>query len=64
MIYCLKDVRLFSGSHAIPELLSIGGGGGPAPLEETDAPIHRRRDAVLYAAGAAGVLMEVQTGQG
>ena len=24
VIYCLKDVRLFSGSHAIPELLSIG----------------------------------------
>ncbi|MCD8225253.1 MAG: branched-chain amino acid transporter permease [Clostridiales bacterium] len=23
VIYCLKDVSLFSGSHAVPELLSI-----------------------------------------
>ncbi len=23
VIYCLKDVRLFTGSHAIPELLAI-----------------------------------------
>lgn len=24
VVYCLKDVRLFAGSHGIPELISIG----------------------------------------
>ena len=23
VVYCLKDVRLFAGSHGIPELISI-----------------------------------------
>lgn len=24
VVYCLKDVSIFSGTHAVPELLSIG----------------------------------------
>ena len=41
VIYCLKNVSIFTGSH----------------VEKADAPVYRGRDCVLYAAGAAGILI-------
>ena len=49
VIYSLKDVSVFSGSHGIPEMISI-------LLETADAVVHCGRNGVLYAAGAVRIL--------
>jgi len=38
IVYCLKDVRLLSGSHGLPEALAL----------EKSAALHGRGDPVLY----------------
>lgn len=56
VIYCLKNVSVFHGSHGIPELISILVTGWAAYLETPDAHLHCGWDYLLYAADAVCVL--------
>lgn len=56
VIYSLKDVSLLSGSHGIPEAISILAVILLHLVETADAGFHRWRHRLLYAAGSACVL--------
>ena len=53
VVYCLKNVSLFTGSHGVPE---FWGCGWASPLEAADAGFYSGRDCLLYVVGAGGVL--------
>ena len=56
VIYCLKNVSIFTGSHGIPELISIILVVILHFVETPDAAFHCRRDDMLYAAGTVHIL--------
>ena len=60
VIYCLKDVSIFTGSHGIPELIAIGVGSAVTSLEKADAVVHRRRHHLLYVVSAVGFLRKTE----
>ena len=54
VVYCLKNVDFASGAHGLPELNRRD--RRPPPLEAPHAAVDTRRHALLYGAGAVGVL--------
>ena len=57
VIYCLKNVSVFTGSHGSGTDFDYTG-DCPACVEEADASVHCRRYGVLYAACAACFLKQ------
>lgn len=49
VIYCLKNVSLFHGTHGLPEGIAILVTGVASLLETQHADIHRRRHDMLLA---------------
>lgn len=56
IIYCLKNVSIFTGSHAIPELLGDHDGDRPPHMETPDAAFDRRRHDILHDTRAVHIL--------
>ena len=68
VVYCLKNVSFFAGSHGIPEIAASAVVVGPsgthrlhrhraaARMETQYAAFNRRRHNCIYVAGATGVL--------
>ena len=44
VVYCLKNVSIFTGSHGIPEFPVHSCSGVSPPVETADAAVHCRRD--------------------
>ena len=52
VVYCLKNVSLFSGSHGLPEAVAIA----VTVVLHLWTGVHRGRYPLLYASGPTGVL--------
>lgn len=59
VIYCLKDVP-GSGTYGIPEFLAIAFIRTPSQMEKEHIAQYRRRNCILYAAGAVCILQVTQ----
>ena len=55
VVYCLRNVNVLQFSYGLPELIAIAVTVA-LHLEAADAPFHRTRHDMLYAAGAVCVL--------
>ena len=53
VVYCLRNVDVLHFAYGLDDQ--------PAPVEETNAALHRGRHGVLYAAGAIRVLILIST---
>lgn len=60
VIYCVKGINLFTGSHGIPELLSIAVGGIASYLEEKYVAEYSCRDHTLYDISASSILKQCE----
>lgn len=49
LVYCLRNVQLFSGNHGLPEFLSLGLTHPDALLEAEYADFHLLRHRPIYA---------------
>ncbi|EKC70415.1 Branched-chain amino acid transport [human gut metagenome] len=58
VIYCVKGINLFTGSHGIPELLSIAVVAFSSDLEEKYVAEYSCRDHTLYDISASSILKQ------
>ncbi len=61
VVYCLRNVDVLHFAYGPARAHRHRRDDQPAPVEETNAALHRGRHGVLYAAGAVRVLILIST---
>lgn len=64
VVYCLKDVSVFSGSHGLPELNCYGGCRGVACLAAKHPAFSGVRYHLLYAFSSVCILKKIEPDTG